>query len=883
MKRSILTMLALIAGITLYSQVGINNDGSLPDPSAMLDIKSDTAGVLIPRMTAIQRNAINNPAQGLLVYVTDDNRFYYFNGTAWQAVGNGNPSLWNLTGTTVSPDSLYSVAIGTTATNGTFEVSTEVASGSYSGDQCTGGIATAQEYQVPYAPGNLFDDNNFSIWRNNNNLPVWIQYDFSTGNGKKIEKYRLLWSGTQLEMTPYSWELLGSNDGATWTTLDSRTGENNWVSGEWREYTFTNTQSYQIYRLNITDNNGAGSTAVYLNEMEMMEAVYSSFPALFVNGGNVGIGTQSPAANLEVDGTFRYVDGNESAGKILSSDASGNANWETAESLGIGQSFYKAGTTQPPSSINDSIYTLGSVAIGKTTAAYPLEVESTTSPRGMSVVLTQNGTGTVTGAYHSLTNTGDAVQYGVDNRISGSSGGDQYGVANTIDNTGTGMHFGVLNTLSGPNTGDHFGVYNNLTGTGQGKQYGIRNEIFNGNDNMQYGQYSAIYGNGDGAHYGTYNRLFGSGNGDQYGTYDSIYNSGNGKHYGAYHTLTGNGTGEHVGSYVSLSGLGGDNYGTKTYVRSTGWTMPYGHYTEVSGDGVGPHTGQYLKLSGTLGTQIGSHIEIENTGDSYHYGNYISLSGPGSGDHFAVYNTLTGSGNGFQIAVNNHIDNSGTGAHYGSYNFLEGSGSGNKFGTYNRISPLAGGTHYAVYGEAQKTGSYAGYFNGEVSTTQDYNYVTPKTYNWKASAVNFNLINRDDLDVTYVYEASVGRLYTYAVTNSFVFSYITFSHPVQLPQGAQITKITVYGYVYDDANLSSSVNLYRKNFSILDGENMVSVSLPVNGDYAEETTITGSSIDNNSYVYYLIFNTSWHGENMNNEGSRLFGVNIEYTIDKVSQ
>src|SRR5512138_961557 len=54
-----------------FSQVAINSDGSMPDASSMLDIKSTTKGLLIPRMTTSQRNSITSPADGLIVYDID--------------------------------------------------------------------------------------------------------------------------------------------------------------------------------------------------------------------------------------------------------------------------------------------------------------------------------------------------------------------------------------------------------------------------------------------------------------------------------------------------------------------------------------------------------------------------------------------------------------------------------------------------------------------------------------------------------------------------------------------------------------------------------------------------------------------------------------------
>ncbi len=79
---------ALLITAPAISQVAINTDGSTANPSAMLDIKSDTAGILIPRMTATQRDNIQNPANGLLVYVTDDSTFYYCTNNTWFPIGS---------------------------------------------------------------------------------------------------------------------------------------------------------------------------------------------------------------------------------------------------------------------------------------------------------------------------------------------------------------------------------------------------------------------------------------------------------------------------------------------------------------------------------------------------------------------------------------------------------------------------------------------------------------------------------------------------------------------------------------------------------------------------------------------------------------------------
>ena len=72
MKRQIL--IAIFAAILLFiaanlsAQVAVNTDGSLPDPSAMLDVKSTSKGLLPSRMTTTQRDAITQPVAGLTIY-----------------------------------------------------------------------------------------------------------------------------------------------------------------------------------------------------------------------------------------------------------------------------------------------------------------------------------------------------------------------------------------------------------------------------------------------------------------------------------------------------------------------------------------------------------------------------------------------------------------------------------------------------------------------------------------------------------------------------------------------------------------------------------------------------------------------------------------------
>jgi hypothetical protein len=85
MKKQLLLLAAtFFMALQLMAQVSINTDGSQPDSSAMLEVKSTTKGFLPPRMTTEQMNGIVTPPEGLMVYNTSANALYWFNGSTWK-------------------------------------------------------------------------------------------------------------------------------------------------------------------------------------------------------------------------------------------------------------------------------------------------------------------------------------------------------------------------------------------------------------------------------------------------------------------------------------------------------------------------------------------------------------------------------------------------------------------------------------------------------------------------------------------------------------------------------------------------------------------------------------------------------------------------------
>ena len=86
--------------------VGIGTN--TPVASAKLDVTSTNSGLLPPRMTYTQRNAIVNPVAGLIIYCTDcaNGEMQYYNGTTWMqmtvAVGSVPFVVPTITTTSVS-------------------------------------------------------------------------------------------------------------------------------------------------------------------------------------------------------------------------------------------------------------------------------------------------------------------------------------------------------------------------------------------------------------------------------------------------------------------------------------------------------------------------------------------------------------------------------------------------------------------------------------------------------------------------------------------------------------------------------------------------------------------------------------------------------------
>jgi len=120
-------------------------------------------------------------------------------------------------------------------------------------------------------PGNakyVFDQNSGSYWFYKG-VMGWLQYDL--GHTETVQRYTVISSTDLAPRDPKDWQFQGSNDGVTWTTLDTQSGQAFPSRIQMHSYTVANPGAYRWYRLNITSNNG-DSTFTTLSEIGLYAA-----------------------------------------------------------------------------------------------------------------------------------------------------------------------------------------------------------------------------------------------------------------------------------------------------------------------------------------------------------------------------------------------------------------------------------------------------------------------------------------------------------------------------------------------------------------------------------------------------------------------------------
>jgi microcystin-dependent protein len=339
MKQVTITLVLILTSSLMFSQggVGINSNGSAPATSAMLDIASNSKGVLIPRVSLTSTTDITTITNGnivsLLVYNTSTISdilpgYYYWDGTVWKTMGGGDDA---------DADPLNEIELPTGGINGQVLTTDGLGNYSWSTDTDTDPINEIQDLQLT--------GNNLTV--TNNGTPTTIDLGPYLDNTDDQNIDSILLNGTIL--TVYI------EDGTSSSEDLSALSDHDW---------------YEVGGVIAPDN--------------INDDIFTQ--------GNVGIGTTNPSVNLAVwDPT--------SPSFHLRRDAT-NEWYFTATPTGNDRLGIRAGGNALTNEII-SILTSGSLGIGTTAPttlldiAGDLRIQTLTPGAGADVALVADANGVV--------------------------------------------------------------------------------------------------------------------------------------------------------------------------------------------------------------------------------------------------------------------------------------------------------------------------------------------------------------------------------------------------------------------------------------------------------------------------------------------------------
>ncbi|WP_335965036.1 discoidin domain-containing protein [Galbibacter sp. PAP.153] len=148
---------------------------------------------------------------------------------------------------------------------------------------------------------------------------LWLQQELSSQ--QVVNRYTLTSGNDAPERDPIDWELQASNDGSTWTTLDTRSGESFSNRNQTREFVVENEDSYLYYRLFITKN--GGSDAVQISEWRLLslEMIDPSAPIDVTINATLNVSNENANGAEGAEGSLKLIDDNANT-KYLASYSS---------------------------------------------------------------------------------------------------------------------------------------------------------------------------------------------------------------------------------------------------------------------------------------------------------------------------------------------------------------------------------------------------------------------------------------------------------------------------------------------------------------------------------------------------------------------------------
>lgn len=403
-------LLTAVATFVNAQSVGINT--ATPHPSAILDVQSNAKGLLVPRLTTLQRNAITSPASGLLVFDTDWKQFIFFADTGWAKIPAGNPS-WMVSGNDQYAALGGYVGIGTPSPNGLLHVNQGlllVTGNENSGDSLTTAGSGTRMFFYPrkaaFRAGHALDSDwdedklgYYSVALGNNPYAAGIG-SLALGTGARTETsaanalaigHDAVVMGQDAVSLGNGSVALGNNSfamGNYVTTIGNNAMAlgNNTIAQSFREMALG---SFAEYYIPISTANWVLEDRLLVIGNGTGEGSRSNALTLLKNG-NLGIGSSNPTQRLEVAGAIKAnqikLTNGAVNGYVLKTDSLGNTSWANPNALGIVENDPKVGLLNNhyipkwngSSLANGLLYDNGTnIGIGTTAPTAKLEVSGT--------------------------------------------------------------------------------------------------------------------------------------------------------------------------------------------------------------------------------------------------------------------------------------------------------------------------------------------------------------------------------------------------------------------------------------------------------------------------------------------------------------------------
>lgn len=233
----------------------------------------------------------------------------------WQLLGSNNGSDWTVldsrtnevfttrtqakryTFSNTTPYRFYRLNV--TATAGGNGSGVRLAEFQLWSDDSSDKASASVENGTSESAAKAFDGSTATKWYNSNIASTgWLRFQYGGGAGWALSQYSLTSANDVPQRDPRDWQFQGSNDGVTWSTLDTRSGETFPSRFQTKIYTFANTTAYRHYRLNITANAGGTGFGLQLSELTLGSSnVLTSAPT----GFSAMVGTAPNNVNLRWD------------------------------------------------------------------------------------------------------------------------------------------------------------------------------------------------------------------------------------------------------------------------------------------------------------------------------------------------------------------------------------------------------------------------------------------------------------------------------------------------------------------------------------------------------------------------------------------------------